>query len=213
MITLVLDASTLRSTVAVFRDSEVVASGEATMRGAHSEALMPAVADTLARASLGVAQLDRIVCGDGPGSFTSLRIAGSIAKGLCMGAAIPLYAVSSLALVAAASRHAGTFVATIDALRDEWYVASFTSNGSHIEQLSPVAIILKVELDRFATAIGPVVGAASGGHMPVSSACSALFAEIDARGPVDLERWEPRYGRLAEAQVKWEAAHGRSLKA
>ena len=30
---------------------------------------------------------------------------------------------------------------------------------------------------------------------------------------VDLDRWEPDYGRLAEAQVKWEAAHGRPLPA
>ena len=28
---------------------------------------------------------------------------------------------------------------------------------------------------------------------------------------VDLDAWEPSYGRLAEAQVKWEAAHGRPL--
>jgi tRNA threonylcarbamoyladenosine biosynthesis protein TsaB len=30
---------------------------------------------------------------------------------------------------------------------------------------------------------------------------------------VDLATWEPNYGRLAEAQVKWEAAHGRALTA
>jgi tRNA threonylcarbamoyladenosine biosynthesis protein TsaB len=29
----------------------------------------------------------------------------------------------------------------------------------------------------------------------------------------DLATWEPNYGRLAEAQVKWEAAHGRALTA
>jgi len=31
------------------------------------------------------------------------------------------------------------------------------------------------------------------------------------RPPVDLASWEPDYGRLAEAQVRWEAAHGRPL--
>ena len=30
-------------------------------------------------------------------------------------------------------------------------------------------------------------------------------------GPVSLESWEPNYGRLAEAQVKWELANGRVL--
>jgi tRNA threonylcarbamoyladenosine biosynthesis protein TsaB len=33
------------------------------------------------------------------------------------------------------------------------------------------------------------------------------------RGPVDLASWEPTYGRLAEAQVKWEKAAGRPLTA
>jgi tRNA threonylcarbamoyladenosine biosynthesis protein TsaB len=38
-----------------------------------------------------------------------------------------------------------------------------------------------------------------------------LLAPTIAREPVDLASWEPDYGRLAEAQVRWEAAHGRSL--
>jgi hypothetical protein len=32
-----------------------------------------------------------------------------------------------------------------------------------------------------------------------------------AQPPVSLAAWEPDYGRLAEAQVKWEQAHGRPL--
>jgi tRNA threonylcarbamoyladenosine biosynthesis protein TsaB len=38
-----------------------------------------------------------------------------------------------------------------------------------------------------------------------------MLADIVETGPVDRARWEPAYGRLAEAQVKWEAAHGRPL--
>jgi tRNA threonylcarbamoyladenosine biosynthesis protein TsaB len=34
---------------------------------------------------------------------------------------------------------------------------------------------------------------------------------LDRDGPVDLASWEPDYGRLAEAQVRWERAHGRPL--
>ena len=35
---------------------------------------------------------------------------------------------------------------------------------------------------------------------------------LDATPAADLARWEPMYGRLAEAQVKWEATHGRPLE-
>jgi tRNA threonylcarbamoyladenosine biosynthesis protein TsaB len=40
-----------------------------------------------------------------------------------------------------------------------------------------------------------------------------MMATLLDRGPVDIDTWEPQYGRLAEAQVKWEAAHGRPLPA
>jgi tRNA threonylcarbamoyladenosine biosynthesis protein TsaB len=79
---------------------------------------------------------------------------------------------------------------------------------------SPVALVAKADIDGYAAAMsGRIAGPAAGRVAPAASACAALFAEIEARGPVDLDRWEPSYGRLAEAQVKWEAAHGRPLSA
>ena len=51
-------------------------------------------------------------------------------------------------------------------------------------------------------------------HVDPSAAAAARLTElIDATPAADLAAWEPAYGRLAEAQVKWEAAHGRSLEA
>jgi tRNA threonylcarbamoyladenosine biosynthesis protein TsaB len=210
MITLVIDASTYRGTVAVFRDRTLASSGLAAMRGAHAEALMPAVAEALAQADVTVEQVERVVCGAGPGSFTSLRIAGSIAKGLCLGGGIPLYTVSSLGLAAASTPEQGAFVVTIDALRGEWYAAGFERGVSgSLVQRSPVSLVPKTDIDAFASQFGRTILDAE----PDARACAALFDEIEQRGPVDLDRWEPSYGRLAEAQVKWEAAHGRPLKA
>ena len=79
MITLALDASTYAGDVAVLIESTVLAEAATAMKGATEERLMPAVADTLARAGVSVRDIDRVVCGAGPGSFTSLRIAGAIA--------------------------------------------------------------------------------------------------------------------------------------
>ncbi len=42
------------------------------------------------------------------------------------------------------------------------------------------------------------------------------FAQLIRDGiaqPVEMATWEPNYGRKAEAQVRWEAAHGRELGA
>src|SRR5665213_2958158 len=98
MITLVIDASTYVGTVAVLRDRTVVAEGEALMRGEAEERLMPAVAAVLGEAGSSVRDVNRVICGAGPGSFTSLRIAGAIAKGIVLGngaRAEGLFAMSS----------------------------------------------------------------------------------------------------------------------
>ena len=46
---------------------------------------------------------------------------------------------------------------------------------------------------------------------PHARGVAPLLRAILAGGPVPLDGWEPQYGRLAEAQVKWEAEHGREL--
>ena len=73
------------------------------MRGEHEERLMPAVAELLSRGKVAVEQLDAVACGAGPGSFTSLRIAASIAKGLSVAREIPLVVAPSTLLVPAAA--------------------------------------------------------------------------------------------------------------
>jgi tRNA threonylcarbamoyladenosine biosynthesis protein TsaB len=47
---------------------------------------------------------------------------------------------------------------------------------------------------------------------PKARAVIHLEAWLADAGPVDLGSWEPSYGRLAEAQVKWETQHGRPLR-
>jgi tRNA threonylcarbamoyladenosine biosynthesis protein TsaB len=71
------------------------------------------------------------------------------------------------------------------------------------EQLADAA-----ERDRALRVIGP--GRPTDAR-PHARGVAALLRSIIAAGPVDLASWEPDYGRLAEAQVRWEAAHGRPL--
>ena len=49
-------------------------------------------------------------------------------------------------------------------------------------------------------------------RMVTPSSANLLHVAASAwSGAVPLDRWEPEYGRLAEAQVKWEASHGAPL--
>ena len=220
MITLALDASTYVGTVAVLHDRALVAEGEAVMRGEREERLMPAVVATLGEAGCSVRDVTRVICGAGPGSFTSLRIAGAIAKGIVMGngeRADGLFAVSSLALIVAgrsAQLEPGRWLALLDAMRGERYAALYEVGalGSvrEIERLGRIRDgDVARECERLgARAIGPreMIEAA-----PHARGAAVLLDEILAHGRVSLDTWEPDYGRLAEAQVKWEAAHGRPL--
>ena len=215
MLTLAIDAATYEGSVAVLRDSDVVAERTTPMRGAHEERLMPAVAAALAEANIAPAVLDRIVCGAGPGSFTSLRIAGAIAKGMAAATGRPLFAVSSLVLlVAAEPREPGAYLAVLGALRGELFVqrVSVSARGVVTPDDEP-ALIAEDALGPLADAedrraVGPSTA------MPAVPHARGVARIAPAAGlvrPVDLVAWEPLYGRVAEAQARWEAAHGRPL--
>jgi tRNA threonylcarbamoyladenosine biosynthesis protein TsaB len=61
--------------------------------------------------------------------------------------------------------------------------------------------------DQFAV---PIVRAP--GSLPHAAALLGLIGVPGGAARVaSLDAWEPGYGRLAEAQVRWEAAHGRAL--
>lgn len=207
--TLALEASTYAGSVAVIRGTEVVVSRDAEMRGRDEERLMPAVAECVSALPDGIGSVQRVVCGAGPGSFTSLRIAASIAKGICHARGIPLFEVSSLALVvASAAKERGRYLVALDAMRGERFAAAFdVADDGSISAATPVAI---VPAGAVASAAAAVEARVLEG-LPRAASVARMIGDILAAGPVDLASWEPNYGRAAEAQVKWEAAHGRPL--
>jgi tRNA threonylcarbamoyladenosine biosynthesis protein TsaB len=215
VITLALDASTYAGSVCVAAGHDVLGARTVAMRDARSERLMPAVAEALAEAGVLVEQVDRVVCGEGPGSFTSLRIAASIAKGLAVAIGRPLYAVSSLALMVGAAKPAlasGEYLAVLDALRGEAYAARcLVDERGEVAEVGDIALVARGDIAALARG-RLIVGDERGVEaMPDARGVLRTSALLERTGPVDLRRWEPQYGRVAEAQRRWEAAHGRSL--
>jgi tRNA threonylcarbamoyladenosine biosynthesis protein TsaB len=197
---LALDASTARATVAVLRSGAVVAAAEVAERSEHVEPLLPAALALLASASLSLADLSAIVCGAGPGGFTGLRTAASIAKGLAMGLGIPLYAVPSLPLILS-QRPPGRYAATLDAGRGERFVALIdwprAEGAGNSYSLVPATEVAPIAAVAGATVVGPETG-----HWPQAQ----VAAQLDWGDPVDLASWEPDYGRDSAAQDRRRAA-------
>ena len=216
MITLALEASTYTGSVAVIRDGDVVAARETAMRGVHEERLMPAVAEVLADTGVAPNAIDRVACGEGPGSFTSLRIAGAIAKGLALSANAPLHPVSSLLLIVAGAEPAvppGRYVAVLDAMRGDVFACVFSVTDRAIRAVSSTTLLARAALAEFARehAARPVGPAEQLVVIPHARGVAKLGDLAPWPAAANLATWEPNYGRLAEAQVTWEAAHGRAL--
>ena len=97
--------------------------------GANSSAtLIPSIQQGLQALDLQLTDLDAIVFGRGPGSFTGLRTSCAIAQGLAMGAQLPLLPIDTLQAVAedARQRHGVTTVmAVLDARMSEVYHAGY----------------------------------------------------------------------------------------
>lgn len=220
-LTLALEGSTYVGSVALLRDGKVIAEktlqddeggAPATGRG---ERLVPAVAECIAAAAVSGRDVTGIICGAGPGRFTSLRVAGSAAKGLATGFGAKLYAVSSLLLTVTGARptlEAGEYLSVLDAMRGDWFVAHVTlSPDGAVRENGAPRMVSSAELDTLARTdprlrlIGP--GQPIDAH-PHARGVAPLLSRITAGGPVDLASWEPDYGRLPEAQIRRDAASG-----
>lgn len=216
MLVLALDAATYAGSVALIRDGAVVGDQVVAMRGQHEERFMPAVAALLAANGVGAGDLTAVACGGGPGSFTSLRIAASIAKGIAEARDIPLLVAPSTLLVAAQSdRAAGQrYVVALDAMRGDFFCHVVEVGAAGELRPGRAWRCPRAELEAHASAIGAmIIGPTEDPPLaPHARGFGVLLASGLARA-ADVSAWEPEYGRKAEAQVKWEAAHGRELGA
>ncbi|MFN4055622.1 MAG: tRNA (adenosine(37)-N6)-threonylcarbamoyltransferase complex dimerization subunit type 1 TsaB [Alishewanella aestuarii] len=133
---LALDTSTEACSVALALDGQILALDEVCPQQ-HSKRILPMLQQLLADAGVSLHQLDGIIFGRGPGSFTGVRIGVSVAQGLAFGADLPVFGVSTLAAMAQAAaiqQNATEVIAAIDARMAEVYIAAFTLDEAGLMQ-------------------------------------------------------------------------------
>jgi tRNA threonylcarbamoyladenosine biosynthesis protein TsaB len=106
--------------------------GEIRVEGrGQAEALVPAIAEVMARTGTGWPQIDVIAVGVGPGSFTGLRIGLAAARGLALARRLPVIGIGTAELLAyqVAAERIGprTLLVTIDSKRDDVFVQPFSA--------------------------------------------------------------------------------------
>lgn len=218
---LAFDTSTEHLSVAVLHGERLWAHNG--VGGAQaSSTLLPLIRQLLADAGLELKELDAIAFGRGPGSFTGLRTACSVAQGLSFGAKVPLLPVDTLLAVAEEARHAfgaRQVVAALDARMDQLYAARYDFDahgplGGDDEPLllSPEQLEVPAGFALAGTAFaayGPRLAAASARHdaLPTATAMLRLAPALWAAGrTVPAAQAWPLYVRDKVAQTTEERA-------
>lgn len=144
---LALDASTEACSVAL-QVNDTIYSRFDICPQSHSLQLLPMIDDLLKEAGIELAELDGLIFGQGPGSFTGVRIGVGVAQGLAFSASLPVVGVSSLQAMAqlAYVKHEETkVVAAIDARMSEVYNGYYELDGNNIMQAQLEEAVLPPE--------------------------------------------------------------------
>lgn len=124
---LALDTATEACSVALLNQDRTVHNFEVCPQQ-HSQRLLPMIDELLSTQGLQVSAMDYLCFGQGPGSFTGVRIATGMIQGLALGTQLPVVGVSTLATMAqqAIDEHDAQHIAVaIDARMGEVYFAQF----------------------------------------------------------------------------------------
>jgi tRNA threonylcarbamoyladenosine biosynthesis protein TsaB len=137
---LALDTSTLTLSLALLHRGPPVRVIEQVLHGPprkQSEMLPGVIAELLGRHGVELRELEALVVGLGPGSFTGLRIGLATAKALAYAARIPITGASSLAAVALEGPERGEVWPIAVARQQDLYVGRYRRRGDRVESLGP----------------------------------------------------------------------------
>ena len=192
MLVLAFDTATDVATSALVLDGHVLGERVGTAR-----ALVGDAHELLARAGTAPAELDALVVGTGPGSFTSTRMGLAFARGLALALEIPGAGVSTLDALAASSPGA---CPVIDARRQEVFVAGPRAISPDDLELEPGTVCVGSGAVRYRATLerrGAVVPPDDyDRHLPHARQHAWL-----ARDYANVDGLEPIYVRVPDAEL------------
>ncbi len=215
---LAIDTSGPTCGVAILADGVIRFSQTVLNKRTHSVNLMPMVDAAFSFTGLTLAEMDRLACVVGPGSFTGVRLGVSTVKGLAHGSGKPCVPVNALeAMALGAGRFDGPVCPMQDARAGQVYAALFRG-GERVSPDEPVALTelaerllaagedvlftgdgMTVHRERIRALMGEKAFFADAASAYLRPECAALIAER-AEETLDYLRLMPLYLRAPSAK-------------
>ena len=159
---LAIDTSSSICSVAILEDKTVIIEKHNNDEKTHSQKLMPLIDDILKEANLSLDDIDLLACGQGPGSFTGIRIGISTVKAFADVKNIPIIGVTSLESLAYNIKQEGLIASVIDAKHDNVYFGLYELKNETYkvicepisDSINNVIDILKQYSDKMITFVG-----------------------------------------------------------
>ena len=124
---LAIDTATEACSAALYIDGDISQQYRLAPRE-HSHIILPMIEQLLVEANLGIADLDALAFGRGPGSFMGVRIAAGVTQGIAFAHELPVVPVSTLAAIAQGAHDetgAVNVLSAIDARMNEVYWGAY----------------------------------------------------------------------------------------
>jgi tRNA threonylcarbamoyl adenosine modification protein YeaZ len=164
MTILALEFSSPQRSAAVLQmqpDGGLFCLGEAIETGGRSTNALGLIEEALRQAQVQREQIECLVVGLGPGSYTGIRLAIALAQGWQLARPVQLLGLSSVEALAAQAQTEGIFgriQVVIDAQRNEFYLAGYDLSPQSRRETEPLRLATASELQARQQAGAIIVG-------------------------------------------------------
>lgn len=139
-----IESATDICSICLSANGRVIAEKELLEKFKHSEKMTLLIEEVMKMGEKKLTDLDAVAVSSGPGSYTSLRVGTSVAKGICFALEKPLISVSTMKALAVGAKNIhpkGVYYRPmIDARRMEVYTTLFDESLKEIDELKPAII-------------------------------------------------------------------------
>lgn len=148
---LAIETSGEQCSVSVYWNSQKYVETTSRIKFSHSKKIFSIIENCLSTAEISVEHLGSIAVSIGPGSFTGLRIGLAAAKGIALGASLPISPVSTFEAIALEAldytKRPDRFFIANKVNKEEIYFAGFINNGNIYKFVQELGIVSRTELE------------------------------------------------------------------